>query len=97
MGKTISFTSSKNGKKAEKQDQQSKQHPAHLSFLTEQELYEVLAVPQEQYNLEGTILGGCPHHLVAGNLIIDLLAALVPKTGSNYFGRNRITIILVAE
>ncbi|HHY05590.1 MAG TPA: AmmeMemoRadiSam system protein B [Clostridia bacterium] len=67
-------------KKAEKQDQQSKQHPAHLSFLTEQELYEVLAVPQEQYNLEGTILGGVvPHHLVAGNLIIDLLAALVPQ------------------
>jgi AmmeMemoRadiSam system protein B len=67
-------------KQAQKKFQQSKQQPPHLSFLTKQELYEVLSGPQEQYNLEGTILGGVvPHHLLAGSLIADLLAALVPQ------------------
>jgi AmmeMemoRadiSam system protein B len=67
-------------KQAEKQDQQSKLYPPHPSFLTEPELYEVLSGSKEQFNLEGTILGGVvPHHLVAGSLITDLLAALVPQ------------------
>ncbi|MDD2432842.1 MAG: AmmeMemoRadiSam system protein B [Clostridia bacterium] len=67
-------------KQVKKQDQQSRQYPPYPSFLTEQELYEVLATPQKQFNLEGTILGGVvPHHLVAGSLITDLLAELVPQ------------------
>ncbi|MGI6588778.1 MAG: AmmeMemoRadiSam system protein B [Peptococcia bacterium] len=67
-------------KQAEKQDQQSKLYPPHPSFLTKQELYEVLSGPKEQINLEGTILGGVvPHHLVAGSLIADFLSALVPQ------------------
>lgn len=67
-------------KQAEKQGQQSKLHSPHPSFLTEPELYEVLSGAKEQSKLEGTVLGGVvPHHLVAGSLITDLLAALVPQ------------------
>ncbi|MGI6144747.1 MAG: AmmeMemoRadiSam system protein B [Clostridia bacterium] len=83
---------------------QNLQQPAHPSFLTQKELYEVLAkskahlnseepsnleegvitgervVPEKPRELEGTILAGVvPHHLVAGSLIVEVLAALQPQ------------------
>jgi hypothetical protein len=63
---------------------QNKQQSPHPSFISRQELYEVLAEEQvlaeKQRNVEGTILAGVvPHHLVAGSMITDLLAALVPQ------------------
>jgi len=78
--KNQSHEQQKQEKQAEKQGQQSKLYPPHPSFLTEPELYAVLSASKEQSKLEGTILGGVvPHHLVAGSLITDLLAALVPQ------------------
>lgn len=64
---------------------QNKQQPPHPSFLSQKELYEVLAssnieervVPENQKELKGIVLAGVvPHHLVAGNLITDFLSAL---------------------